>query len=920
MVPIPRDIRLQVAAVVLALLVPASALATTGNATIYVRVATEPLSAAQATIELTSEEYETLPWVVHADAKSPDATLTRIPPGLYLLTVQLSGFSNASTQFVVDAGDVLSLVARMAADGGQTAEASRIEVVDRHRSWYGTVFGKDQVSNLPASDTIWSLLETADPLTITDRIDGGGISSGDRALIGSHASSWTQASYRLGDLDVTDLGRPGTPLLYPDLALVRDVSVASVLMPIDIGPPGPAVTLMPRRPGRRLAGTAIGEMSPRAFQSRHPDGPPSIAGLNSWGRGDVLVSGPVRPDRLGMLLAGAWTRSNHLGPEGVEPFASAVGSLFSHLVHTRTPADEIRVIAALQRTRHPSGAGTRFAGNAVTQRDRYFQLQSTWDRRPAAGRALWSISAGVQEGRFTPQWVTGPEFAVIERLLDGTVPELVSQAESRRRKWSLHLSAQPDLGGLSARHSARGGLILDRVSAKTWPGPSGPIAELVDGLPARIWEYDYAGSASQWQQTTLAAYVDDQIVVSPRITGQVAVRFDLTRGSADGAPTAITWASFSPRFSLRWKWAEFGRNGDGRLTFFAGVARYPHQLPLAHLAFGDPSAPQGFVYRWEDANADGALQRGEIGPLVARVGPGAGDGSITSIDPKLERPYTDEALFGWEARLSDSLTLRLAAVVRRDRNLIGAINVGAPLPSYDVSLVPDRGVDWLDPVDDRLLPVYNRLPESFGKDEYLLTNHGGSPAEYDGFEITGEKRLADRWQLMFGATAGRSRGVGGYRGFEASENDHGLVGEAFGWPNASTHARGRLFFERGYVIKLSGTYEGPKQTRISATARYQDGQHFSRLVIAPDLNQGTEAIRAFESGRSRFTFTHTVDVRIEKRFALSQGRQYALILDVFNLMNKANEVEERVVTGPAYRSSTAVQPPRSMHLVARFDF
>jgi hypothetical protein len=904
---------------ILALLASAPAGAQTGSATITVRLTPEPLSTAQAIIELASETDATQPLVVHADPDSLEAQLSRVPPGRYRLTVMVTGFRTGTTEVEVEPGDVLSVIARMATDA-QAAEESRFEVIDRHRLWYGTVFSEQQVTHLPASDHVWSIIETADPLTITDRIDGGGISSGDRTLIGSHASSWTQASYHLGGLDLTDLGRPGTPLLYPDLSMVREFSVGSVLLPIDVGPPGPAVTLVPRRPGRQIAGSVVGEISPRGFQSRHPDGPPYIAALNSWGRGNVLLSGPVRAEKLGMLVAGTWTRSNHDAPDEAGPLPSSVSSLFTHLVYSATPSDEVRVIGAIQRTHHPSGAGTQFSGGKLTQTDRYFHLQSTWERRPSTGRPAWSVTAGFLNGHFEPQWGTSPQYAVIERLLDGPVPELASQAKSERRKWTVRLSGEPDLREWTTRHSVRGGVMLDQTSAKTYPGPAGPIGELVDGLAARVWQYVYEGAVSQAGQTTFAAYVDDQIMVTPRISAQAAVRFDLTRGSAEGGSTGIGWTGFSPRLALRWNWLEFGRDGTGRLTFFAGIARYQHQLPLSHLAFGDRTAAQGLVSRWNDVNRDRILQPTEIGPLVARVGPGAGDGSTTSIDPELKRPYTDEAVFGWETRFSDSFTLRLSAMARRDRNLVGALNVGTGPGSYAVTFVPDNGVDWLDPVDDRLLPVYNRLPSSFGQDRYVLTNPDGNPAEYDGFEIIGEKRFASRWQLLAGATAGRSRGLPGYRGFEAYENDHGIVGEVFGWPNAATHARGRLFFERGYVIKLSGTYEGPRQTRISATARYQDGQHFSRLVIAPGLNQGTEAIRAFEGGRSRFTFTHTIDLRIEKEFGSPQGRRYTFLVDIFNLMNKANQVEERVVTGPLYRTGSAVQPPRSIHLIGRVDF
>ena len=152
---IPGVIRVPTVAVMFALLVPVPAVATTGTATIHVRLTPDPLSTAQATVELTSELDGTLPWVVYLGPDLLDAELTRIPPGRYRISVQLTGFRTATTQITVDAGDVLSLVAHMAVDGLQAAEESRFEVVDRHRSWYGTVFNDDQLVRLPASDSIW---------------------------------------------------------------------------------------------------------------------------------------------------------------------------------------------------------------------------------------------------------------------------------------------------------------------------------------------------------------------------------------------------------------------------------------------------------------------------------------------------------------------------------------------------------------------------------------------------------------------------------------------------------------------------------------------------------------------------------------------------------------------------------------------
>jgi hypothetical protein len=91
------------------------------------------------------------------------------------------------------------------------------------------------------------------------------------------------------------------------------------------------------------------------------------------------------------------------------------------------------------------------------------------------------------------------------------------------------------------------------------------------------------------------------------------------------------------------------------------------------------------------------------------------------------------------------------------------------------------------------------------------------------------------------------------------------------------------------------------------------------LVVVPDLNQGPELVRAFPNGGSRFTFTGTLDVRLQKEIATA-GRRVAIVVDGYNLLNLAEEVEERVVKGPAFRTPTAIQPPLTVRVGARFTF
>jgi hypothetical protein len=120
-------------------------------------------------------------------------------------------------------------------------------------------------------------------------------------------------------------------------------------------------------------------------------------------------------------------------------------------------------------------------------------------------------------------------------------------------------------------------------------------------------------------------------------------------------------------------------------------------------------------------------------------------------------------------------------------------------------------------------------------------------------------------------------------------------------------------------MKLAAVYRVPGDLRVGAIARYQDGQPFSRVVVVPGLRQGAEAIRAFPNGESRFTFTGTLDVRVQKGFRVGATRVDAIV-DGYNVVNLDKEVEERVVTGPGFRTVTAIQPPRVFHLGLRVTF
>ena len=391
------------------------------------------------------------------------------------------------------------------------------------------------------------------------------------------------------------------------------------------------------------------------------------------------------------------------------------------------------------------------------------------------------------------------------------------------------------------------------------------------------------------------------------------LRFEAINGSADSQQGTITWLSLLPRAGVHWTMLNFWELGA-----FGSYARYGHRLPLNDLAYGDPTAPTANIYRW-NAAAAGIPQQSAIGPLVQRLGPGTGGAAaFSSIDPSLKRPHIDEAVLGFDARPSPRTFLRIAAIGRREGNLVSVADIGVPESSYATVGVPDTGIDVAGVQDDQILIFYNRSPSTFGADRYLLTNPAGDEASFVGADMIGTVHTQKLFFLL-GLTAGRAEGIAANRGFGPLENDDAVVGEAYVNPNALGHAQGRTFTERGYTIKTAATYTFPYDTTFGIIGRYQDGQHFARLVIDPNLNQGAEAVRAFRNGRTRFTFEMTVDARLQKGVTIA-GRRVDLILDAYNLFNEYLEVEEISVSGPTSRLKSASQPPRAIHVGVRVPF
>lgn len=769
----------------------------------------------------------------------------------------------------------------------------------------GTMFDAAALAALPSAREPWSLLRTAEAAVTADRIESGGLFLGTPALLGVHGASWTGTTWRLGDIDITDPDRGGTPLITVPAEALESLTLSTALTPL-VGPgSGPHVALAPRVAEGSWRGALALHTTPSGLGGSGDGVAPPIASMRGWDDVSLTAGGPVHP-RLGIFASARGTRSERQERGSPVRLRSDALALLVHAVFTPDTRDQLRLLGAASGANRPFAGRARLADPTAREEQRSVHAQAAFTRRGAAGPA-WRAALAYQEtGETPPEAVAG--VVEIERLRDGPVTELYA-SRRRVRRFDMSAGVSPDRLRFGGRNEATLGVALEQ-SAAAWSGADGAslglTAERVGGLPARVWDFGFSASEASAHASHLALFADDRLALGRSVLMEGGLRFAMWRAAGETGGGRIGWRTLSPRIAARWR-------PIGALGLFAGWERVHPRLPLRYLLWGDPGGPQGRVYRWDD-DGDGRYEPAEQGPLVAVSGPG---GPYSSIDGALRSPRTDGVVAGIDVRPKGGWWIRFAGVHRRSRDLVESVNTGVTAADYDTSFVDDPAVDIAGPADDRPLPIFARDPASFGRDRYLLTNVADHDVLHEGVELTVEKRLAQSLLLRVGGTASRSTGAGANRGHGVLENDPGVIGEIFDQPNADTYRQGRLFFDRAYTLKVAGLWR-PRDWSLGAVANYQDGQPFARVVIVSDLPQGAEAIPAIRRGDHRFTFTLTVDARIERAFRMGKGR-LAVAVEAFNLLDMKNEVEEDVADGPSFRRVTAIQPPRAVRIGLRLE-
>jgi hypothetical protein len=743
---------------------------------------------------------------------------------------------------------------------------------------------RHELERKPHGGTVGAVLETLEPVAVTDRVDVAGIEGSTRALWGVRGSSWTQNQVVLDGADITEPAG-GRSLLYPDPTFFEEIALDSAVQGAEASSPGAKLELVSRVPPLSLQGSTVFRYTGSALQWANLD--PKLVALgveprefesHPSGRFEVGASGfygAVNGDRLSSRLPRF---------EGLErsSLLAATGKL---------ARERWSLLGIAQRFRRPTlGARPDVAPEATVDATETFQVVQGSVR---GGRGAVLLSYARSDASVHSAATSSP----LHDLATGRIEDApLLTTEGERTRFGAVAHGERLQGG----HLLSGGVEWSHAEEDVRETvPSGMQRLTVDGKAHAVALFTGSGEravslgrmAVHLQDTFFFRFLGRSWHLSP------GARIDWSRSGP------IHWFNLTGTVSAR---VALWPSSELQLS----LSRYPHVLTSRLRAAAEGSLSWEWR-RWRDDDGDRLVSPAEVGMPMRRGGP-----AFTSIAADLPRPMTNEVAIGAEKHFARGL-LRVNGYHRWEKGLLQTVNVGIADASYERLAFEDVGLDGvLGTSDDERLTIFDQR-EQLGEDLFLLTH----PPGLDGFSQGVDVLLQFDHGPVFWSLSGRAyRDVGSSSpGNGPQENDTGILGDLFNDPNTLTHAEGRLFFDRAFTGKLSLTARLPGRIDLGAAVRYWDGQPFARQLFFPDLGQGFTVVQALPRGRQRYTFNMTVDLRLEKDLSFRVGR-LGLAIEVFNLLNQTLETAENVRSGEEFRQTTAVQPARTIVLEGRLRF
>ena len=438
----------------------------------------------------------------------------------------------------------------------------------------------------------------------------------------------------------------------------------------------------------------------------------------------------------------------------------------------------------------------------------------------------------------------------------------------------------------------------------------GSLADFLAGNPDQF-QQAFGNSNVDFPVTSSGGFVQDHWSAARQFTVDLGVRYDFERLPAGFNQDTN---NVSPRIGLAWspfpKW-----------VFRAGYGIFFDRYVLANLARAvEKNGSQAFEQIADGPAAASLFAVAEGGPPGA---PTSGiSPSIFRPDPRMATPYSQQASAGAEYLLAKNLTLRADYLFVHGVKLPRTLNVNL-FPPVVLTLANASSLGIPNPslqqIGREVFPPVRSNPQ-FG-DIYQLQNSSNST--YNGVSLTLNRRMSD--ELAFSASYTLSKTFDDASDFdEQPQNPFNLAAE-----NALSrqHQQQRFVFNALWELPV-GDEEGKGANSKESTGWLM--QTFSHIEIAPILTaesgRPVNPLTGLDSNRSHaFPLSArpvifgrnslqtpkivTMDLRALKYFPFGESRRLDLVVEFFNLFNRANVAQVNPVFGSNLTPTLAFRQP-----------
>lgn len=851
-----------------------------------------------------------------------------LPSGLYTVTFELTGFKTyvrEDVQISVGQTRTVDEVLEMSAVQETVVVSGKAPVLDVKNPTMATSYRKEFLENVPTQR-----LRIGNYFEI---VPGASNST-------FHGSTPDDQAFMVDGVNISD-PLSGSILASWGFDIMEELSVDTGALPAEFGNArGAVINAVTKSGGNEFTGMASFYFRNKSFQAVNTTGTPlegRFEGFRFENDASFQLGGPVIKDKLWFFTAGQyfWYDEYVSGYPYDQPNNVPYGHkriYIPYLKLTWQPGSSDRFVFSYVYKNFKADAtgANQFQTVDTTgvqnNPDNTFNLQYT--------KILGSnVTLDFKLGYVTHLLATRAKHDTIQ--IRDTVTRLYSQNLqwddiSERPRLQFTTNGTYYLDDWLGNHELKTGLDVmfgwyrTRDSYFTDPitGLDG-ILYTSNGVPSYLLHYDAFDRKNR--MLFIGGFAQDSWRITDRLALNLGLRYDHQEGivpaqGQDRTPVIYQGVTYDPRVPESFKpmiWntvsprvgLAYTLTGDGKTVLKASYGRY--FLTLYGEYFGRNLNPNSSISWRVHLNPDGTPY-GDPYLFSAAVS--------SQLDPNLKVPRIDEVTVGVEREIMADTKLGVRYIKKWDRNIIEDMDMNA----LDMDALANGQIVWTnyipytvtDPFNDQSITFYGVDDTSITSAAYI-TNPPGAKRDYDGIEVTFDKRYSHNWQVFASYVYAYARGNRDLTGGYSSLYDN---------PNTLTNVFGRDSRVYPHQFKLQGTWGGPWGIMIGGEFTYLAGAYYTRQVRSGDLgislSQGNTTIYAEKKGSREYPDRKLLDLRAEKSFRFGRYK-IAFMLDVFNVFNANTTTSWETISSSSsivFNQTTGLLTPRIMRLGVKFEF